>query len=67
MPVCILPLFSSWLVLPSLDLLSYSLPRPSVVSSRPLCVCGPPEHTPKTQLTQSAHVQLVQFILETET
>lgn len=40
-----LPLSSSWAVLQSLGLLSYSPLRPSVVSGHLLCVIVPPENT----------------------
>lgn len=53
MTVNILPLSSSWAVLLNLSLLSYSPPRPSVVSGRPLCVCAPPKHTPRGQLAEA--------------
>lgn len=42
---CVLPLFSSWEVWLSLDLLSCSLLRPSAVSGHLLDVCAPPKHT----------------------
>lgn len=41
----VLPLFSSWEVWLSLDLLSCSLLRPSAVSGHLLDVCAPPKHT----------------------
>ena len=45
MIVRVLPLSSSWAVFLILGLLSYSPPRPSVVSGRPLCVRAPPKNT----------------------
>lgn len=43
--VCVLPVSSSWVALLSLEFLSCSLPRPSVVSGDPLCVYAPPKNT----------------------